>query len=163
DFISTQRVCDPIPEEGNERKANAISDSIPVLGEPIMTSTQRPTLFLSQAVHARSDLFGREPTQEVKTYHCEKAYNYFHAKPTKTFDARAKKSDKAPWLDLPTKKRSGSKEVKQWEHGSSTSTMHDDDSVASKRSFRSLVAADRRAPLLEHILGVLRIQFSQLL
>ncbi|KAK6027599.1 ankyrin repeat protein, partial [Ostertagia ostertagi] len=156
DFISTQRVCDPIPEEGNERsressyseelndtpppklksnaniganakpavefadcfddfsdeeitattpKANAISDSIPVLGEPIMTSTQRPTLFLSQAVHARSDLFGREPTQ-----------------------------DKAPWLDLPTKKRSGSKEVKQWEHGSSTSTMHDDDSVASKSS-----------------------------
>ncbi|KAK6059999.1 ankyrin repeat protein [Cooperia oncophora] len=104
-------------------KNDVITDSIPTLGPPVMTSTQKPTLFLSQAVHARSDLFQQESTQEVKTYHCDKGYNYFHAKPKKTFDARTSKSVNAPWLELPPKKHGHYKETSGLEHANDTSAM----------------------------------------
>ncbi|KAK5982296.1 Ankyrin repeat protein [Trichostrongylus colubriformis] len=112
-----------------------ITDSIPVLGQPMMTSTQKPTLFLSQAVHARSDLFAKESTQEIKTYHCEKAYNYFQAKPTKTFDVRTSKTARAPWLDLPPKRPSDFKEAMGAEHVSNNSAVtpkRDGDSKISR-------------------------------
>ncbi|RCN33889.1 hypothetical protein ANCCAN_20270, partial [Ancylostoma caninum] len=42
-----------------------ITDSVPQFDHPIMTSTQRPVLFLSQAVHARNELFQNETKQAV--------------------------------------------------------------------------------------------------
>ncbi|VDL83194.1 unnamed protein product, partial [Nippostrongylus brasiliensis] len=105
-------------------KANVITDSIPQLGEPMMTSTQKPSLFLSQAVHARSDLFAKEPTQEVKTYRDEKTYNYFRTKPVKTFDTKASKSTPTPWLDLPDKTRTATRD---------STNLHREDRQTPKR------------------------------
>ncbi|WKX99226.1 hypothetical protein Q1695_014254 [Nippostrongylus brasiliensis] len=105
-------------------KTNVITDSIPQLGEPMMTSTQKPSLFLSQAVHARSDLFAKEPTQEVKTYRDEKTYNYFRTKPVKTFDTKASKSTPTPWLDLPDKTRTATRD---------STNLHREDRQTPKR------------------------------
>lgn len=45
------------------REDGVITDSVPQFDYPVMTSTQRPVLFLSQAVHARNDMFHSEAKQ----------------------------------------------------------------------------------------------------
>nr|CDJ98002.1 Ankyrin domain containing protein [Haemonchus contortus] len=127
---------------------DVITDSVPVLGQPMMTSTQKPTLFLSQAVHARNEIFEKECTQEVKTYHCGKSYNYFAAKPLKTFDARENKQSKVPWLDAPAKKHSRSEEVIGKEPESDTRTVtptFEEASKASKCSRKTEVGSSTRS------------------
>ncbi|EYC01332.1 hypothetical protein Y032_0108g46 [Ancylostoma ceylanicum] len=115
-----------------------ITDSVPQFDHPMMTSTQRPVLFLSQAVHARNELFQNETKQEAKTYHDGKGYNYFSAKPANTFDKRRGKVSDAPWLDLPQKKTTtnanedtGTKE--QVDFTIPSTSAHDEDRETPKR------------------------------
>ncbi|VDN25896.1 unnamed protein product [Cylicostephanus goldi] len=111
-------------------------------GRPVMTSTQRPGLFLSQAVHARNELFPNESSpkpienlQKPKIYHEETTYNFFSTKPAKTFDKRGDKKADAPWLDLPPKRRKSKVKVETPEQQAYVlpSTPADDDNYKTPR------------------------------
>ncbi|VDM53400.1 unnamed protein product [Angiostrongylus costaricensis] len=86
------------------KTSGLITVSLPQFVQPLMTSTQQPSLFLSQAAHARNDMFENEDKQEIRPYRSEKLCNYFVAKPKNTFHTRGHKVNVAPWLNLSGKK-----------------------------------------------------------
>ncbi|KAK6742117.1 hypothetical protein RB195_009780 [Necator americanus] len=127
-----------------------ITDSAPQFDQPLMSSTQRPNLFLSQALHARNEMFQKEATQEVKTYRGEKSYNYFAVKPTKTFDKGGKDTE-APWLDLLRRGRTNVPpkttlkiEIQEGEEFVVPSTSVQDDRVTPKRGPKVEISSSSR-------------------
>ncbi|ETN77673.1 ankyrin repeat protein [Necator americanus] len=104
------------------REDGIITDSAPQFDQPLMSSTQRPNLFLSQALHARNEMFQKEATQT-----------------------------EAPWLDLLRRGRTNVPpkttlkiEIQEGEEFVVPSTSVQDDRVTPKRGPKVEISSSSR-------------------
>ncbi|KAJ1357155.1 Ankyrin repeat [Parelaphostrongylus tenuis] len=85
------------PATANDR----ITSSVAQLREPLMTSTQQPSLFLTQAEHECNDLFKR--MEEAESQEVRSSEKLYTTKPKRIYRARKHKISEAPRLDLAVK------------------------------------------------------------